>query len=196
MACNRILKRELTEAFKTSHKALASKVKPSVMYNEHDGHYCVNGPWLVDPAQPMDNITPLYCIGGVYLNYCERYDASLKTAEFRIFKHSLVSQQATLREDWRAVVRETCLVLNWRYSEEETAEMAEMEREALQGRKGRKEREEHRGDGSARSERMGAVGLTGPRGPQGQGERESWEIEVFQASLGLLDLQWCVDRHM
>ena len=31
------------------------------------------------------------------------------------------------------------LVLNWRYSEEEMAEMAEMEREAFQ------EREEHRG---------------------------------------------------
>ena len=33
VACNRILKRELTEAFKTSHKALASKLKPSALSN-------------------------------------------------------------------------------------------------------------------------------------------------------------------
>ena len=33
------------------------------------------------------------------------------------------------------------LVLNWRYSEEEMAEMAEMEREVFQEREGRKERE-------------------------------------------------------
>ena len=27
----------------------------TAMYNEHDSHYCVNGPWLVDPAQSMDS---------------------------------------------------------------------------------------------------------------------------------------------
>ena len=33
MACNCTLKRELTEAFKTSHKALASKLKPNALSN-------------------------------------------------------------------------------------------------------------------------------------------------------------------
>ena len=33
VACNRTLKRELTEAFKTSHKALASKLEPSALSN-------------------------------------------------------------------------------------------------------------------------------------------------------------------
>ena len=31
------------------------------MCSEHDGHYCVNGPWLVDPDQSMDNINPTIC---------------------------------------------------------------------------------------------------------------------------------------
>ena len=42
------------EVFATTH-LLGVNI---AMYNQHDGHYCVNGLWLVDPAQPMDNTNP------------------------------------------------------------------------------------------------------------------------------------------
>ena len=92
-----------------------------------------------------------------------------------------------------------------RYSEEVMAEMAEMERETFQEREGRKEREEHRERWVSKEKevREGRKGIREWLVSLDQGDlkdkkerKESREIEVFQAFLGLLDLEWSVDRRM